>query len=214
MPVYPSLNLVHVHVPKTAGGALLGVLAPYRPAGRRTLSSRLLRHIPARQDLRTGYFPKHATADYLRRRMGPRTWASYTSFGVIRNPYDSAISHYEFVRQTPTHHRHNRTQNQDFEAFLRSRDVSQARYLIDRNDRVLVTHVVRFENLHEEVNAILQSVGITEGLPPAGRVNTSKKAARDTYLTPSAIALINQRMHKDFELFGYEKLSPSDARPG
>lgn len=106
MPIYPDLNLVFVHFPKTAGVAIEELLDPYKAPGQKALANRVLAKLPLPRDVNAAYIPGHATALYLRRRMGAALWKSYVSFAVVRNPYDRAISAYEFERQPPRHHRH------------------------------------------------------------------------------------------------------------
>lgn len=205
MPIYPDLQLVFVHNPKTAGGSIGQLLQRYQAQGAKTPYNRLLAKFPFPRAVTRSYWPVHASARYIRARMEKNDWDRYTSFSIVRNPYDLAISHYEFVRQTPTHHRNKRALNADFESYIASRPLTQMPQFADQNGRVIVDHLLQFETLHKEIDLLFASLGISERLPRFGNANSSQKAARVSYLTPRAISIINAKAAQDFDVFGYEK---------
>jgi hypothetical protein len=207
MPIYPDLNLVFVHIPKTAGGAIEELLQPYKAPGRKTVVNRLIAKLPIQSDIMRAYIPGHATARYLRSRMGRKTWEAYTSFAVVRNPYEQAISAFEFERQTPRHHRHKRTRKMSFEDYVADRSLAQSRFVCDRDGRVIVDHLIRFETLHLDLDAFFEQRGVTERLPRAGNKNTSQKKAIETYLTATALRTINEKCATDFEVLNYKMIS-------
>ena len=68
MPYYPEFDLVFIHIPKTAGGAIEELLLPYKAPGRKTLLRRLAAKLalPPRQ--------LSATLDEYNRACTPGTW--------------------------------------------------------------------------------------------------------------------------------------------
>lgn len=211
MPIYPDLNLVYVHIPKTAGGAIEELLEPWKAPGPKTLFGRLRSRLPFRQDIRHAYIPGHATAAELQHWMGAEAWARARSFAVVRDPYARIISEYEYVRQTPTHHRHERAKKMDFADYIAGRKLDQASFLTDARGKLLVNRILHFENLHGDLNALLAECGLNVALPERGSRNSSRKAPQSTYLTPRAIRLINDGAAADFDLLGYARLD-ADAK--
>ncbi|MEM6888939.1 MAG: sulfotransferase family 2 domain-containing protein [Pseudomonadota bacterium] len=207
MPVYPTLNLVFVHVPKTAGGAIQELLNKYKAPGQRTPINRILRNLPQKRDIMRAYIPGHATAQQLRNWMGRELWNSYSSFAVVRNPYDRLISAYEFERQTPVHHRHKRTNAMSFEEYIRSRNVAQTAMLTDKSGELMVDHLIHFENLHSELDTFFEQHDVAERLPRSGKLNSSEKKSHLEYLTEDAVGYINSACVRDFDLLGYQMKS-------
>ena len=207
MPIYPALNLIFVHVPKTAGGAIEELLEPYKAPGQKTLFNRLVAKLPLKRGIDRAYFPGHASALYLRRRIGHANWAAYTSFAVVRNPYDQAISAYEFERQNPRHHRHARSSQMSFLDYVKKRNLGHSAMLCDRAGQVIVDRIIKFETLHEELDAFFAELGIAERLPRHGDRNSSTKKTRESYLTPAAVEVINAKAGADFRNFGYDLLA-------
>lgn len=207
MPIYPALNLVFVHVPKTAGGAIEELLEPYKAPGRKTTFNRLVAKLPIKRDIARAYIPGHATALYLRRRMGSKQWDAYISFAVVRNPYDQAISAYEFERQNTRHHRHSRSVRMSFLNYVKARDLGQSAFVCDQSGRVIIDQLIKFESLHADLDAFFADLNIKERLPRQGSRNTSDKKPRKSYLTPEVISVINTKTRADFDNFGYEMMS-------
>ena len=207
MPIYPAINLVFVHVPKTAGGAIEELLEPYKAPGRKTAFNRLVAKLPIKRDIARAYIPGHATALYLRRRMGLKHWDAYSSFAVVRNPYDQAISAYEFERQNTRHHRHTRSVRMSFLEYVKARDLGQSVFVCDQSGRVIVDQLIKFERLHADLDAFFADLKIKERLPRQGSRNTSDKKPRESYLTPEVISVINTKTRADFDNFGYEMMS-------
>jgi len=207
MPIYPALNLVFVHVPKTAGGAIEELLAPYKAPGRKSTFNRVVAKLPIKRDITRAYIPGHATARYLRRRIGTEQWNAYGSFAVVRNPYDQVISAYEFERQNTRHHRHSRSVRMTFLDYVKARDLGQSAFVCDRNGCVIVDHLIKFETLHADLDAFFAELNIAERLPRQGSRNSSDKKPRESYLTPEVISVINSKTRADFDNFGYEMMS-------
>lgn len=206
MPYYPEFDLVFIHIPKTAGGAIEELLLPYKAPGRKSLLRRLAAKLALPQDAMAAYIPGHSTAEWHRRVMGAATFDAARRFAVVRNPYDRLISAYEFIRQNPRHHRHRRTAGQGFTDFLKARQMSQMPFLVDREGRMLVEHIVRFEALAVELGALFDRLGVPLALPAEGKRNSSEKQDRSHYLTPEALELINRACAEDFRRLGYSML--------
>lgn len=209
LPYYPGLNLVFVHIPKTAGGAIEELLRPFKAPGRKTPLRRLLRYVPVRQDPMRAYIPGHSTAAWHRRTLGAGIYDNATSFAVVRNPYERLVSEYEYVRQNPKHHRHEKAQRLDFNSYLRSNTnrLSQMGFIeAPDGSGIMVDRIIRFEALHDELNDLLSDAGANVALPTGGRLNSSEKKPLDHYLTDENVRIINRACASDFHSLGYPML--------
>lgn len=206
MPYYPELNLIFIHIPKTAGGSIEELLLPFKAPGKKTAFRRIAAKLALRQDGKAAYIPGHSTAAWHRRVLGAAVFDGARRFTVVRNPYDRLISAYEFIRQNPRHHRHARTAGQSFADFLRARQMSQMPFLLAADGSMLVEHVVRFETLGPELAGLFARLDVPLALPEGGKRNSSAKKDRSHYLTPEVLALINQACAEDFRRLGYAML--------
>jgi len=209
MPIYPQHKLTYIHIPKTAGGSIEKLLEPYKAQGSKTTLNRILRLLPIKRNIDRAYIPGHATALKHRAWMGEDLWKTFTSFAVVRNPYDRLISEYEYVRQTPRHHRHKHVNTLTFEGYLAERSVTQMPFITNRSGSIMVEHVLRFEELHDGLDALFTQLGIAERLPQKSDLNSSNKKTRSTYLSREAIEIINTKAAQDFKELGYTMLDVS-----
>ena len=92
-------KFIFVHVPKTAGDSVTRALDPYATPLKRTLWKSIRRRLPLKDRVDTIYLRKHDPASRAIARLGRDVWDSYRSFAVVRNPFDHAVSHYEFMKQ-------------------------------------------------------------------------------------------------------------------
>lgn len=111
-------------------------------------------------------------------------------FTVVRNPYDFLTSC--FVR---------RGRNLSFEAFVRG--YNESPYVED--GRVLYhvpdCHtVLRYEDLQSELDGLMNDLGLPD--VPVGRHNVTKdKKPWETYYTPGAFEIVNERFGDEIEQF-------------
>jgi hypothetical protein len=209
MPIYPQHKLTYIHIPKTAGGSIERLLEPYKAQGSKTALNRILRLLPIKRNIDRAYIPGHATALKHRAWMGSDLWETFTSFTVVRNPYDRLISEYEYVRQTPRHHRHKHTNTLAFEDYLAERSATQMSFITNKSGDIIVDHILRFEELHDGLDTLFAQLGIAERLPHKSDLNSSNKKARSAYLSPEAIEIINTKAAQDFKRLGYTILDVS-----
>ena len=208
MPIYPDQKLIFVHIPKTGGGTISTLMRPFEPGQPTSPFGRATAHLPVVQNVSQVHLGTHDSAAWIRRKIGKRLWQEWHSFAVVRDPYDRAISEYEYLRQTDTHRRHQRALGQSFVEFLTTeprRRAVQSALLADRAGNLLVKEIARFETLGRDVNAIFERQGVAIRLDTVRR-NTSIKKDRDHYLTDEAVAIINRRNADDFRLLGYPML--------
>ena len=77
----------------------------------------------------------------------------------------------------------------------------QTQYLHDATGRLLVDDVLRFENLGEELDRLLEPLGLTSSF-----VRPPRPRRLSDHLGPDEIRLINEIYALDFERFAYQRI--------
>ena len=213
-----SRKFVFVHVPKTAGTAVSGML--------RTLSTYRDLEIgtgPMGRALQSTYgrrfgLVKHSPADRIRQVMGTEDWDAYFSFGFARNPFSRLLSIYHFLQnwdKLPEGDSNELRQYESFEEFLEG-DLwesghgpsgiyrPQTTWLADRNDprQLIVDFVGRQETLVEDMIKIGARIGDVS-FDTERKANVTPSYRKDIEWTPATIARVVARYADDFELLGY-----------
>lgn len=151
----------------------------------------------------------HLSAEDIQRVMGPISFGSYFSFGVVRNPFDRMVSLYHDFRD-----QRGMIRAASFDDFILGpfrrhwRDnvhfLPQA-YFLCRKDVPMVSHVYRFEHGLETILAdICQRTD--RSLAGIGRARVSLREPWKTYLhNPEVVDLLVESFAVDFDLFGYDR---------
>lgn len=107
----------------------------------------------------------HMPAMTLRARLPGRIWNSYFKFCVERNPWDKTASHF--------YHQKHKFQDLTVEKYFSGGNFCLNHPLYcDRNQNVLVDHIIKYENLDDELTRIFKMLGI----PFSGRLNERAKS--------------------------------------
>ncbi len=199
-------RFIFVHVGKAAGSSITRALQPHGDPSREDRLARTMSKLGIVLSPRRVYWPIHASARYVRRRLGTRTFDEMFKFAFVRNPWDLLVSSYHYVRTTPAHHRHREVIALDgFETYLRyeaqARRYRQAHQLCDERGRLLMDFVGRFERLQQDFAAVCERLGLALSLP---HVNATPRRPYTEYYDDRAQSLVAEHWARDIELFGYE----------
>lgn len=131
-------------------------------------------------------------------------------FTVIRNPYDRIASLYRWYRD-----------KRPFKQWLQHvpkgikghvyRTIPQVDW-ITRNGNFVTTDILRFENLQEDFDNMMQKYGLESFNIPKHNVSQNYQrveeyyASDDEFYDEEVLNLVETYYHEDFEKFGYEKL--------
>jgi Sulfotransferase family len=201
-------NFIFVHVAKTGGQAMKNVLRPYAIKKAGGQWRRLLSHLPVREALDAQLGP-HTSASWARRKLPGDFFDHAFKFGLVRNPYDLAVSRYSFVRLHEGHHRHDDAQKQSFADFLQAqkrrarwRHKDQTAMLCDADGKLLVDKVYRFEAMADAYQDIVERLQLADA-PPLTRKNASDRADYRGYYGDRERKLVEELWARDLDRFGY-----------
>ena len=155
-------RFLFVHIPKTAGTAMHVALMAHADPQPRALLRRLSRHLAVVEAPGLAHFRIHDSAAFIRAKLSPRVWDGFLSFAVVRNPYDHAVSHYEYMKQFRTRRIAEQVRRMGFEAFLDWRIrpkldrrifltlPSQSWFVVGQDGALLVNRILTFEHLADD----------------------------------------------------------------
>lgn len=202
-------NFAFIHVPKTAGVSVWAALHPYADHAEHYWANRWLAgigiHVNHYAPYRLKKFRLHMDATTLERQLPAAVFANLFKFAFVRNPWDLLVSYYHYLQQSRGHHRHRRLgQAADFAAYvryeIRRNKISQSRMLVDRQDRLLVDFVGRFESLASDFDWICRRIGVAAELP---RHNRSRRGDYRSFYSDHLVRLVAGHFAEDIERFGY-----------
>jgi hypothetical protein len=217
-------SFIFVHVPKTAGTAMTAALDPYAVTGTRTPLRRVLRWLPLREAPDRAYFRKHETAAAMRAKLGPAVYDGFFRFTVVRNPFDHAVSHYEYLKEFRNPKKAAEFAAMSFADYLHWRTKArglfvpsfsvlpdQAHWLVDGAGKLLVNRVMRFETLAADFAAVLQEIGLSGVKMQVINPTRAKVKGRSlaSYYDPGTLDAVRALYARDFDLFGYSRELPA-----
>lgn len=221
-----SHNFIFVHVPKTAGTALTAALQPFGVSGTRTLFRRLLRRVPLVEMPERAYLRKHETAADIRRKLSPEVFERFHRFSVVRNPFDHAVSHYEYLKEFRNPKMAEAFAKMSFRDYLMFRTKppgwgdrfftvlpDQSHFLVGSDGRLLVNRIMRFETLAADFSMLAEDLGL--GNIALAQVNKTKAKAAgrpfQAYFDPETIEIVRALYARDFQVLGYSADLPEEV---
>ena len=151
---------------------------------------------------------RHETAIVIRKRVGKSRFDQCHKFTVVRNPWDRMVSMYCHRCQNI---RDRRYRSIKFGDFLRNLDkmghkkiftANQLDWISDRNGRLLVDEVGRFEELSSFWDGLCSSLSLD--LQRLERINHSKHKRYDEYYNKRTKEIVAKRFARDIKYFGYK----------
>ena len=214
-----SHRFIFIHVPKTAGTSILEVLQPHCIRPPKTRWRSILRELRVPQSPIKARFRTHETASDVKAILRS-SFATYTSFSVVRNPFDHAVSHYTYLGEHWVPEVQEYFSQMSFEDYLdyrlaphfrrtvvghaKMRD--QQSFLVGRDDRLIVSRVLKFENLTAEFSALCTDLGLPETVLPRKRVTAGRNRDSSHYYSdPRTIDRVRKLDQRDFDLFAYSQ---------
>lgn len=154
----------------------------------------------------------HLTVREMKAKLSEERWSQALKFAFVRNPWDRAVSHFEYRVQT------NQTSMGDrplsFDEWLRrvyvDRDPqfydqpkmfqAQSDWLKDETGEVAVDFVGRFEDFDNQFATVTTRLGIGAELP---HLNGTRRDDYHRYYSPLSVDIVAEHFAEDIEQFGY-----------
>ena len=150
----------------------------------------------------------HYTTEEIIEKFGDGVWDEYTSFTVVRNPWDRMVSEYSWQRQQ-------NWGNRDISFFdfckcnydwypekEKLHLKTQFSFCIDSAKTFRIGNLVKFENLQEGLNIVCDKIGIPH--QKLRHINKSKHKHYTEYYDDENRQIVAEKFAKDIEYFGYK----------
>lgn len=188
---------------------------------KRTIWRSILRRLPIKQSPNAVYLRKHETVSGVRRKISPAVFAGFHTFAVVRNPYDHAVSHYEFMKQFRIPSVAAKVAAMSFADYLRyrmkrpfwndtffARLPNQSHFVVDESGQLLVQRILRYETLDVDFGRLATELGFGEvQLPRINEtLNRTKRRPWQSYYDAEVKELAEQLYATDFDLFRYPRV--------
>lgn len=219
-----SKKFIFVHIPKTAGLAVTDALGAFGRGYERSLLRSLSRRLPFRESPESAHFREHEPARTMVRKLGRDVFDQFTSFSVIRNPFDHAVSHYEYMKQFRIASTARKVGRMSFREYLDYRQKppfwndtifarlpDQTYFVTDDAGNVVVDRFVHFERLNDELMALADDLGL-EGVTLRHVNRTKSKSDKkpfQDYYDAETEEIVRTIYDRDFETFGYSREMPA-----
>lgn len=221
-----SHNFLFVHIPKTAGTALTEALSPFGVGSKRTLWRSILRRLPVTEAPEHAHIRKHDPAFRIADKITRPVYDSFHSFTVVRNPFDHAVSHFEFMKEFRIEKVAARIRAMTFEEYLAyrmkkpfwnntffARQPNQSWFVTDAARKLMVDRVMYFETLQADFDRLVADLAL-EGaeLKHINRTKAkSEKKPYTAYYDATTEDMVRRYYAADFATFGYS--DRLDIRP-
>ena len=154
--------------------------------------------------------PVHAKSEEFRQYITPNIYDKLYSFCVVRNPWDWQFSIYNFALKTKKHFRHEFFKKLvSFDSYIRWRCSNdgpfelQSDFIKDKNGNLLVNKIIKFENLDNDFNTVLEELGLPSlKLSKMRSVSQRRNSYKDSY-DDELINLVSEKFSTDIKLFDY-----------
>ncbi len=221
MIISEQYNFIFVHIPKTAGLSVTDAFGKYgRPRGR-TIWRSISRRMPYLESPSVAHFRVHEPAWKMIAKLSRPVFDGFLSFSVVRNPFDHAVSHYEYMKQFRIRSTADKVAGMSFREYLEyrmrppfwndtifARMPDQSYYLTDRDGKLAVKRLVRFENLAEELEELSRDLELPDfSLRHVNKTKADRKPMRD-YYDDETVGLVRRIYDRDFDLIGYSRDFP------
>jgi hypothetical protein len=200
MSLVSTNNFIFIHIYKCGG---------------MSLRKAIMEKIPVKEVAQSHSTAKE-TKEYFIKNNSQLIWEKSFKFSFVRNPYDWAVSLYEFIRKSPAHENYEEIKDHNFEQFcvwylnklnnhssnINGRFNTLSQFLYDDDNNLLVDFVGKLENFKEDYKYIADKLGLKNKMP---KINVSDREKNyRTYYNDKTIEMITRAFHQDLVNFNYK----------
>ena len=207
-----SKKFIFVHIQKTAGTSITRHLDKYI-----TYQDLLLGGTEFGEKLNKLYkerfnLHKHSYAQKIKEIMGEDVWNDYFSFSFVRNPYDRAVSLYNWCRKGNFDFPicQEAINAKDFSQFIRGKCFkklpNQLEYLTDKKENIIVNFIGRQESIQDDFDSICTRIDIPTIDMRKFKYNVRNRAFnsyQDYYSSENDIKIVKSQFADDLAFFNY-----------
>lgn len=189
---YDDLHCIFIHIPKTAGISVCQAFFGCLGGG-------------------------HLTARTYQVIFGTENYKNYFKFAFVRNPWDRLVSAYVFLKKGGLTEQDKAWAQEyldkfgSFQSFVMHgltpsviyrvlHFIPQWEYVVDRNGKVDVNFIGRFETLESDFEILAKRLGVSTSLL---KINHSLKGDYRSYYNDTSAEVVAKLYSRDIELFGY-----------
>lgn len=199
---------IFVHIPKTGGSSIEDVIWPLE-------SDKVVENLwmgfikPYYNKYQTGGL-QHLTCKQIKTHVGFEVFNSYYKFTVVRNPWEKAVSQFIYMKHVRKDLRKfiGMTKWTSFKKYLKLISkkehvqwMKQVDFICEKNGKIMVDKVIRFENIEKEFELVRQHLGIPDIKLPW--VNKSKRKHYTEYYNKRTIQMVSNLYKEDIKAFNY-----------
>jgi len=141
-------------------------------------------------------FSEHQTARGIRLLLGDEVWNAYRKISIVRNPWDHAVSFYNWVS-------YRKQFDGTFEEYIKVKYSSYWPFL-SIDDQYCIDFIIRFEQLNDDVRECLTTLGLpSETEMPRAKTTIRKDRDYREYYTDETREMVRQKNAPIIERFGY-----------
>jgi hypothetical protein len=155
----------------------------------------------------------HMMATEVIAKIGQEKWDAAYKFTLVRNPWDKAVSLYEYRKKK------NRTgiasrgigfsdwvrvtygEDKDFSYYDARAFQPQVEWLKDNEGKISIDFIGKFESINKDFDQIRSVIGVEQSLP---HLNASKRTGYRTYYDDETRDIVARWFREDIETFGYK----------
>ena len=202
-------KLIFFHIPKNAGTSVSNLLLKdenfYYPW---VILSKILRKFKKTDNFFFDNFQKkiylftsHETVKTIEKKISSEIYDNFFKFAVVRNPYSRFVSRYNYMKLTNT------LKELNFPEFLKKHvELSliadqQYKFLLNKNGKIGVNKIIRFENINEEMTELSKANNLK--LSKLRKLNISTAENYKDYYDADTKKIVADFCKEDLEFFNY-----------
>lgn len=193
--IVPDQNILFIHIPKCGGSSIAaGLFKKENIAYKTYMQLSKGQH----KKYMTDHHQKHATASYYKKKL--KSFDDYYKFTVIRNPWERAISSYEWHQCIRA----------DFDKFIsimekqQHHQVKPILHFVKENDEIIVDDIFTFA----QIDKVFDKLKLE-------KFHKKRRNSRKHFEELNSIQLdkldemVNRLYKDDIEFFGFKKFEPA-----